>query len=113
MKYQWKRCMTSVLLGALLLSAIGCGGENPTAETQTDGTESAETPYIFVPEEPKEGTMQIIPDITFRTGMQLISQKDHAGGDAITVLGAHDFYGGTAEDPRWDRKSTRLNSSHT
>ena len=45
--------------------------------------------------------MQIIPDITFRTGMQLISQKDHASGDAITVLGAHDFYGGTAENPRW------------
>ena len=74
--------MTSVLLGALLLSAIGCGGENPTAETQTDSTEPAETPYIYVPEEPKEGTMQIIPDITFRTGMQLISQKDHANGDA-------------------------------
>lgn len=36
MKYQWKRGMTSVLLGALLLSAIGCGGENPTAETQID-----------------------------------------------------------------------------
>lgn len=101
MKYQWKRCMTSVLFGALLLSAIGCSGENPTAETQTDSTEPAETPYIFVPEEPKEGTMQIIPDITFRTGMQLISQKDHANGDAITVLGAQDFYGGTAEDPRW------------
>ena len=45
--------------------------------------------------------MQIIPDITLKTGMQLLSQKDHQNGDVFAVLGIHDFYGGTATDPRW------------
>lgn len=104
-----KRWISRVLLGALLLSACGCGGtENGVLsqpEDTEDGADSAvtqtETQYIFVPEEPEEGTMQLIPDITFRTGMELISQKDHANGDAFSVLDTHDFYGGEALAPRW------------
>ncbi|MBE6658287.1 MAG: hypothetical protein E7604_07570 [Ruminococcaceae bacterium] len=100
-----KRKLSMLLLGALLLSNVGCGGAVGSTDTQSTDAESvitdAETQYHFVPEEPEGGTMQIIPDITFKTGMQLISQKDHANGDAFSVLGTHDFRGGKADNPRW------------
>lgn len=45
--------------------------------------------------------MQIISDIEFKGGIQLISQKDHANGDKYAVLDTHDFYGGSAGAPVW------------
>ncbi len=65
------------------------------APTAADTTEPAET----APEEKTD--MQIIPDLTFKDGIQLISQKDHANGDMFTVLDEHDFYGGEANYPVW------------
>ena len=98
-----KHWISTVLLGALLMSAVGCGGSEAAVSETTDADTAAqtETQYIYIPEEPEEGTMQLIPDITFRTGMELISQKDHANGDTFSVLGTHDFRGGTADSPRW------------
>lgn len=66
------------------------------ATTAVATTEPAETE---VKEEKKE--MQIIADLTFEDGIQLISQKDHANGDVFSVLDEHDFYGGEANDPVW------------
>ena len=45
--------------------------------------------------------MQLIPDITFQSGIRLISQKDHSNQDAVTELGTHDFYGSIAQNPHW------------
>ncbi len=98
-----KHWISTVLLGALLMSAVGCGGSAAAVSetTDTDAAAQTETQYIYIPEEPEEGTMQLIPDITFRTGMELISQKDHANGDAFSVLDIQNFYGGTSGSPRW------------
>ena len=80
----------------------------PTAEPDTNGdteapTEEATTEEATAEETtPEEGNyMQIIPDLDMKTGMELISQKDHANGDAFRVLAINDFYGGTAENPVW------------
>lgn len=69
--------------------------ETVETTTQADTTQPAET----TPEE--ENGMQIIPDINFKGGMQLISQKDHTNGDKFSVLDTHDFYGGAATAPVW------------
>lgn len=69
--------------------------QDTQAPTTAETTQPAETP----PEEKKE--MQIIPDLYFKDGIQLISQKDHGNGDAFSVLDEHDFYGGEANAPVW------------
>lgn len=67
--------------------------EEATA-TETD----AESEDTTVEEGPH---MQIIPNTDFKGGIQLISQKDHANGDAFSVLDTHDFYGDSATNPVW------------
>ena len=64
--------------------------------TATDTTEQEQTT-----EEQEDNGMQIIPDLNFLGGIQLISQKDHANGDRFSVLDTHDFYGGEAQSPVW------------
>ena len=64
-----------------------------TGETESSAQEETE------PEE--EHGMQMIPDLDFQGGIQLISQKDHANGDKFSVLDTHDFYGGQAQNPVW------------
>ena len=59
-------------------------------------TKKASETYVV-----EKNSMQIIPDLTFQNGLQLISQKDHANGDAVTVLDTHDFYGTSAVNPVW------------
>lgn len=50
----------------------------------------------------EDGHMQLIPDLSFKGGISILSQKDHANGDAVSVLGTHDFYsGGEAPHARW------------
>ena len=73
-----------------------------TTEPNTQDTTAAATtePAETEPEEEKKD-MQIIPDLTFKDGIQLISQKDHANGDVFSVLAEHDFYGGEANYPVW------------
>ncbi len=99
------KSMLLLLLVPVCLSMLASCNENesntPQAETTeaastTDGTTEAEE---SIPEEVKH--MQIIPNLDFKGGIQLISQKDHANGDRFTVLDTHDFYGGTAENPVW------------
>lgn len=115
-----KHVLIWVLLCSLLISLCSCFADNSAqtpadttaqntrpdafntqdaqdtqASTAADTTEPAET----APEEKKE--MQIIPDLYFKDGIQLISQKDHDNGDVFSVLDEHDFYGGEANDPVW------------
>ncbi len=46
--------------------------------------------------------MQLIPDRAFEGGIQLLSQKDHANGQAFSVLGTRDLYtGGAAPSASW------------
>ena len=80
----------------------------PEETTAVDtAPETEETTAAETTPEPEETTveevphMQIIPDLTFQSGMQLLSQKDHANGHAFKVLDLHDFYGGTVNDPVW------------
>ena len=114
-----KNILIWILLSSLLVSICSCTADTPTktpadtladvtqADTQiptqpeTQATTAANTtePAETDPEEKKE--MQIIPDLTFQYGIQLISQKDHENGDVFSVLDEHDFYGGEASDPVW------------
>ncbi|MBQ7982242.1 MAG: hypothetical protein IJ302_01630 [Clostridia bacterium] len=100
-----KRQITAFLTAALLLAAASCAGEvqegAPDTAPQNDTGTAQETAYQYIPEQPEDGQMIIIPDLALRGGIKLISQKDHANGDAITVLGTHDFRGGVSENPRW------------
>lgn len=109
-----------LLIAAMCLPLLAaCNEETPTPlpeeteasgavttepETQApaaaDTTAAATAPAQTEPEEAKK-EMQIIPDLTFTDGIQLISQKDHANGDAFSVLAEHDFYGGEANAPVW------------
>ena len=73
-----------------------------TTEPETQATTAAATtvPAETQPKEEKK-EMQIIADLTFEDGIQLISQKDHDNGDVFSVLDEHDFYGGEANSPVW------------
>lgn len=47
-------------------------------------------------------SLQLIPDIAFRRGVTILSQKDHKNGDAVKALGNHSFYpDAAAENPKW------------
>lgn len=114
-----KNILIWVLLGSLMISLCSCIADTPIetptdtsdkatqAETQADtqpdtqATTSADTTAATetAPEEKKD--MQIIPDLTFTDGIQLISQKDHDNGDVFSVLDEHDFYGSEANYPVW------------
>ncbi len=77
----------------------------PTEETVADTTAQITTeqnttePQTTVKEE--QGFMQIIPDLTFQDGIDLISQKDHDNGDVFSILESHSFYGGATDSPVW------------
>ncbi len=46
--------------------------------------------------------IQLIPDMNFRRGITILSQKDHKNGDRVTPLGNHSFYNDeNAEGPKW------------
>lgn len=46
--------------------------------------------------------MQIITDLFFEKGINLLSQKDHSNGDRVTTLGKHSFYDDNLEIlPNW------------
>ncbi len=108
-----------LLTAALCLPALAActAGEPVQTPVEADTSEAPQTsdePEQSEPQtqesqatEPQDTTaeqidgMQIIPDLDFRGGMQLISQKDHANGDKFTVLDTHDFYGGVASAPVW------------
>lgn len=116
-----------VLFAALCLSALtACTEKPPVPPTDTTAhieettvaptdEETEETTVADTAAEPEETTaeeteentteegnsMQIIPDLDFRSGMQLLSQKDHGKGDAFSVLDLHDFYGGSVTNPVW------------
>lgn len=51
----------------------------------------------------KENCMQLIPDLQFRTGMRLITQKDHKNNESFSVFKTVDFYGREAKEQnaRW------------
>ncbi len=105
-----------LLIAALCLPTFASCTEDAPIETPTDTsaqTTEADTqadtqaPTVADTTEPDQNTpeekheMQIIPDLTFKDGIQLISQKDHANGDVFSVLDEHDFYGGEANYPVW------------
>ena len=110
------RLILLILIVALCLPLLAaCDGETPKPqpeESETSGVSTTEPdvqvttapdttePAETEPEEEKK-EMQIIPDLTFKDGIQLISQKDHENGDVFDVLDEHDFYGGEAEYPAW------------
>ena len=45
--------------------------------------------------------MQIIPDLSFETGIKLITQKDHKHGDRFRTFAYHGFYGEEVTAPLW------------
>ena len=96
-----------LLLAALCLPTLAACTADTPAETPTDAPETTEATTAADTTEPAQTTpeednaMQIIPDLDFKGGMQLISQKDHANGDKFSVLDTHDFYGGSAQNPVW------------
>ena len=70
----------------------------PTSEsTAPDTTQPEQTTAA----QEEKGFMQIIPDLTFQDGIDLISQKDHNNGDEFSVLDSHSFYGGETDMPVW------------
>lgn len=112
-----KRILIWVLLCSSLISLCSCTADTSTQTptdtsaqavlTDTQGSQDTQPPATTdavqstetAPEEKKD--MQIIPDLTFKDGIQLISQKDHENGDVFSVLDEHDFYGGETNDPVW------------
>lgn len=109
------KLFTLILAAAVCLPILAaCNGDEPgvpvdttvpTVETEAPTTqESTSAPTTTEPDttaEEEQGFMQIIPDLTFQDGIDLISQKDHANGDAFSVLESHSFYGGPANLPVW------------
>lgn len=103
-----KKLTACILITAALL-LCACTGkpgdttadETPgtTAETQTEEVDTAEETEI----KKEVKSMQIIPDVEFRTGMKLITQKDHKNGDSFKSFGKHGFYGEKvkASEARW------------
>ncbi len=93
------------IAAALLLCACtgkpGGADADETPQTET-GTQTAEAD---VTEKIKEEVhdMQLIPDVEFRTGMKLVTQRDHKNGDSFSVFGERGFYGGKEEagEARW------------
>lgn len=98
--------IASMCLPTLASCSTDAPSDPPSSTPEaTESSEPAATtadtaaPEDTAPEE--DHGVQIIPDPDFKGGMQLISQKDHANGDKFTVMGTHDFYGGTAQSPVW------------
>ena len=101
-----------VLLSAFLLLTRCAGSaapspeeplsEQPSAGEQTCGGPAAETERPIY-DEPEDGHMQLIPDTAFTQGMNLITQKNHADGDAFSVFAVRDFRGNPAAglNPLW------------
>lgn len=106
------------LLSAFLTAALLLNGCAPAAEPVPGEQTAADSPAVDTaaanpapepePEppiysEPEDGHMQLIPDIAFTRGMDLITQKDHGNGDAFSVFAAHDFRGGNTDglSPLW------------
>ena len=114
-----KRTKAALLILALAMclpTLAACTADAPD-ETPTDtvgsihestapSTPESTAPDTTQPEQTtaaqeEKGVMQIIPDLTFQDGIDLISQKDHANGDAFSVLDSHSFYGGETDMPVW------------
>ena len=80
------------LIPSLILS--GCLPVSDSKEPSLPLTGSAaettdETVSVY--DGPEDGHMQLIPDVSFTQGMDLITQKDHANGDAFSVFAVRDF----------------------
>lgn len=101
----------SLILCVLVLSAsviplASCDQSGKPGETTAPEGTGAEATGADVTEpeteKPEEKGMELIPDLKFEKGLELLSQKDHANGDAIKTLGTHSFYADkTAENPVW------------
>ena len=96
-----------LLIAAMCLPALAaCTADTPVdplpdAPETTEATTAADTTETMDTTPEEDNGMQIIPDLDFKGGMQLLSQKDHANGDKFSVLDTHDFYGGSAQNPVW------------
>lgn len=110
------KVLTLILAAALCLPILAaCNDGTPevpvdtTAQTtapDVQDTTAADTTVAQTTESEQNESevrteMQIIPDLEFKDGIQLISQKDHENGDVFYVLEEHDFYGGETNFPVW------------
>ncbi len=96
---------------SLLLASCGGGGEGVQQETgdstvpgaaETTAAETTDPTPEIIPNTVEDDHMQLIPDTAFAGGIQILSQKDHANGDAVTVRGTRNFYtGGEAPGAQW------------
>lgn len=68
-------------------------------ETKTETETETETEDIKT----EENCMQLIPDLEFKTGMRLITQKDHNNNDSFRVFKTVGFYGDKVKEQtaRW------------
>ena len=95
-----KRIISVLILLPLLLSACTSPPEITETATITETELITETEMITetVTEEKTEEeksevkSMQLIPDLEFKTGMRLITQKDHKNNDSFRVFHTHAYY---------------------
>lgn len=95
-----KRIISVLILLPLLLSACTSPPEitETAIITETELTTETEIITETVTEEETEEeksevkSMQLIPDLEFKTGMRLITQKDHKNNDSFRVFQTHAFY---------------------
>lgn len=93
---------------AMLLLLTSCAVTDPSETERPDMAGAADTgssemptpeatPFMYEQYESQE----LIPDLSFKRGINIHSQKDHSNGDTFTSLGYHSFYGGDAKAPKW------------
>lgn len=93
-------CALSLLLASCGGAGAETGGDTAAVDgtasvtAATDVTTAAVTAPAVIPNEVEDDHMQLIPDTAFAGGIRILSQKDHANGDAISVLGTRNFYTG-------------------
>ncbi len=98
------KCLLGIALGTLMLMplALGCAGRGDETGISPLTTDVLTTEPLAEETDMPDPTLQLIPDLAFRGGMQILSQKDHANGQAFSVLDTRDFYqGGKAPGATW------------
>ena len=106
-----KKILSVIILLPFLLAS--CAENVPVAtdavtETETITAEEVtetktETETETEEDKTEENCMQLIPDLEFKTGMRLITQKDHNNNDSFRVFKTVGFYGDKVKEQtaRW------------
>ena len=103
-----KKAISALTAVLCLISFCCCNSSKPIGtitdtetETETETVPDSSTAVSETETEPEAVQMQIIPDLSFMSGMKLITQKDHKHGDRYQTFGNHGFYGEEVTAPLW------------